>query len=92
MAHGLPLGATSSYLRVIAVTATQKQCTFVPSSTTNHRLSNKTGSEMRHNFGVQDWVQLEEEKLLPILCKRHQMRHLDFSSIPLLTEGLLVRI
>jgi hypothetical protein len=48
---GRPLGATSSYLRVIAVTATQKQCTFAPGSTANHRLSNKTGSEMRHNFG-----------------------------------------
>ena len=31
-------------------------------------------------------------KMAPFFCKRHQTRHLDFPTHPLLTEGLLVRI
>src|SRR5713226_7338445 len=37
---------------------------------------------------VQVWVQLNEEKWLPIFRKRHQIGHLDFRSFRLLTEGL----
>src|SRR5258707_3660311 len=41
---------------------------------------------------VQVWVQLNEEKWLPISRKRHQIGHLDFRSFRLLTEMLEVRI
>ena len=37
---------------------------------------------------VQVWVQLKEEKWLPISRKRHQIEHLDFQSSRLLTERL----
>ena len=41
---------------------------------------------------VQVWVQLENEKWLPISRKRHQIGQLDLRSFRLLTEGLQVRI
>jgi hypothetical protein len=33
----------------------------------------------------------KEGKMAPFFCKRHQTRHLDFPSHPLLTEELEVR-
>jgi hypothetical protein len=41
---------------------------------------------------VQVWVQLENEKWLPISRKRHQIGQLDLRSFRLLTDRLWVRI
>src|SRR5882762_8050230 len=56
----------------------------------NGRVSSlKLSAEMSPNLSpawVQVWMQLKNEKWLPISRKRHQIGHLDFRSFRLLTE------